>query len=208
MKRSSDRILTTHLGSRARPPALLLIMRENGNGRSYDHASFTRQVREAVAECGRRQVEAGIDILTDGEQGKVAFLNYVKDRLTGFEAAVDEPVMPESWKKEVADFPDSYHGYCNKYSAAVSPLRGWCVAARSNISASKILKPTSITCALQCRVSAWLKALCRRSARAVSAVMSTAPTMGITTQQSPRRCGWNISAPSRQASSCRSIVRG
>ena len=123
MKRSLERMLTTHVGSLARPPALLETMREKENGRPYDHALFERQVRDAVVDCVRRQVKAGIDIVTDGEQGKVAFLNYVKDRLTGFEAANDEPIMPESWKKEVADFPDYYHGYFNKYSAAVSPLR-------------------------------------------------------------------------------------
>lgn len=123
MHRSSQRMLTTHVGSLARPHALLETMREKENGRPYDHALFEQQVRDAVADCVRRQVAAGIDIVTDGEQGKVAFLNYVKDRLTGFEAANDEPIMPESWKKEVADFPDYYHGYFNKYSAAVSPLR-------------------------------------------------------------------------------------
>ncbi|MSR14594.1 MAG: methionine synthase [Gammaproteobacteria bacterium] len=123
MQRSSDRMLTTHVGSLARPHALLETMREKEAGRPYDHAHFEQQVRDAVAECVREQVKAGIDIVTDGEQGKVAFLNYVKDRLTGFEAANDEPIMPESWKKEVADFPDYYHGYFNKYSAAVSPLR-------------------------------------------------------------------------------------
>ena len=123
MKRSNERMLTTHVGSLARPLALLETMREKENGRPYNHALFNRQVREAVADCVKRQAEAGIDIVTDGEQGKVAFLNYVKDRLTGFEASADEPIMPESWKKEVADFPDYYHGYFNKYSAAVSPLR-------------------------------------------------------------------------------------
>jgi 5-methyltetrahydropteroyltriglutamate--homocysteine methyltransferase len=123
VQRSTQRMLTTHVGSLARPQALLETMREKEAGRSYDHALFERQVSAAVADCVRRQIEAGIDIVTDGEQGKVAFLNYVKDRLTGFEAANDEPIMPESWKKEVADFPDYYHGYFNKYSAAVSPLR-------------------------------------------------------------------------------------
>ncbi len=123
MQRSSERMLSTHVGSLARPFELLETMREKENGRPYDHALFERQVRDAVDDCVRRQVDAGIDVVTDGEQGKVAFLNYVKDRLTGFAAAADEPIMPESWKKEVADFPEYYHGYFNKYSAAVSPLR-------------------------------------------------------------------------------------
>lgn len=123
MKRSSERILTTHVGSLARPHALLETMREKENGRPYDHALFTRQVREAVADRVRIQVEAGIDVVTDGEMGKVSFLNYVKDRLTGFDAGVGESVMPESWKKEVADFPEYYKEYFGKYSATVSPLK-------------------------------------------------------------------------------------
>ncbi len=123
MKRSDGRILSTHVGSLARPHPLLETMREKENGRPYDAALFARQVRDAVADRVRIQVEAGIDVVTDGEQGKVSFLNYVKDRLTGFDAGVGESVMPESWKKEVADFPEYYKEYFGKYSATVSPLK-------------------------------------------------------------------------------------
>ena len=84
MHRSTERIITTHVGSLARPTELLEMMRDKEAGKPYDHAAFDRQVRDAVADRVHRQVECGIDVVTDGEMGKVSFLTYVKDRLGGF----------------------------------------------------------------------------------------------------------------------------
>ena len=88
MKRSTDRILTTHVGSLARPHELLDTLKEKENGRPYDAALLERQITEAVADRVRKQVETGIDIVTDGEMSKVSFLGYVKDRLGGFEVDI------------------------------------------------------------------------------------------------------------------------
>ena len=66
MQRSTDRVLTTHVGSLARPEALLDTMREKEHGRPYDAEDFARQAAEAVADVVRRQVETGIDVVTDG----------------------------------------------------------------------------------------------------------------------------------------------
>src|SRR5947207_12482857 len=85
MKRSTDRILSTHVGSLARPHDLLEVMREKEHGRPYDPGRFTEMVSEAVADVVRRQAEAGLDVVTDGEMGKVSFLTYVKERLAGFD---------------------------------------------------------------------------------------------------------------------------
>jgi len=123
MKRSTDRILTTHVGSLARPTELLDTMKEKENGRPYDHALFDRQVTDAVADRVGRQVEAGIDIVTDGEMSKVSFLGYVKDRLGGFEVDTGDSRLAPSWQKEVDDFPEYYADYFKKYSSTVSPLR-------------------------------------------------------------------------------------
>ena len=123
MTRSTDRILTTHVGSLARPTELLDTMKEKENGRPYDHALFDRQVTAAVADRVGRQVEAGIDIVTDGEMSKVSFLGYVKDRLGGYEVDTGETRLAPSWQKEVDDFPDYYADYFKKYSSTVSPLR-------------------------------------------------------------------------------------
>lgn len=67
MKISSDRILTTHVGSLARPHELLDTLKERENGRPYDAALLARQIREAVADRVAIQVNQGIDIVTDGE---------------------------------------------------------------------------------------------------------------------------------------------
>jgi 5-methyltetrahydropteroyltriglutamate--homocysteine methyltransferase len=123
MKRSTDRILTTHVGSLARPTELLDTLRERENGRPYDAALLDRQVREAVADRVRQQVDNGIDVVTDGEMSKVSFLGYVKDRLGGFEPDMDSGGMAASWQKEVDDFPDYYADYFKKYSSTVTPLR-------------------------------------------------------------------------------------
>ena len=123
MERSRDRILTTHVGSLARPHPLLELMREKEHGRPYDPAAFDLAVSEAVTGVVRRQAEAGIDVVTDGEQGKVSFLTYVKDRLSGFDAVEGERLLPPSWRAEIDDFPEYYAQYLGKYSSTVAPMR-------------------------------------------------------------------------------------
>src|SRR4029079_6173931 len=123
MKTSTDRILTTHVGSLARPTDLLDTMKEKENGRPYDHELFDRQVTDAVADRVLAQVEAGIDIVTDGEMSKVSFLGYVKDRLGGYEVDTGETRLAPSWQAEFDMFPEYYTEYFKKYSSAVSPLR-------------------------------------------------------------------------------------
>ena len=123
MKRSSDRILTTHVGSLARPVALLETMREKENGRPYDHAAFEQQVRTAVADVVRRQAETGIDVVSDGEQGKVSFATYINERLTGYEPVPGQQMMQPSWQRELEMFPEYYEEYFKKYSAAVAPMQ-------------------------------------------------------------------------------------
>src|SRR5271166_5994666 len=123
MQRSTERILTTHVGSLARPPGLLEMMREKEHARPYDPAAFDRLVRDAVRDVVRRQAAAGLDVVTDGEQGKVSFLAYVKERLSGFDQVEGETLLPPSWQKEIDDFPEYYQAYMSKYSSAVAPLR-------------------------------------------------------------------------------------
>ena len=123
MKTSTDRILTTHVGSLARPTELLDTMKEKEHGRPYDQALFDQQVTEAVADRVRKQVENGIDIVTDGEMSKVSFLGYVKDRLGGFEVEEGGSGPAPSWQAEIDMFPEYYADYMGKYSAAVAPLR-------------------------------------------------------------------------------------
>ena len=123
MKRSTERIITTHVGSLARPVELLDIMKEKENDRPYDHAAFDKAVTEAVADRVAKQVESGIDVVTDGEMSKVSFLGYVKDRLGGYELDMGPAKMAPSWQAEYNQFPEYYDGYFNKYKSTVAPLR-------------------------------------------------------------------------------------
>src|SRR6202050_2049403 len=107
MQRSSERILTTHVGSLARPHDLLEMMREKEHGRPYDPQRFAELVREAVGDMVRRQAAAGLDVVTDGEQGKVSFLTYVKERLAGFDQVEGETLLPASGRRGVEHFPQS-----------------------------------------------------------------------------------------------------
>ena len=112
MKRSVERILTTHTGSLARPVDLLDIMRAKESGQPYDHDAYAAGVRSAVSEVVRRQAEAGVDIVNDGEQGKPSFTGYIIDRLTGFELRDPGPDRgPWAGSREVMAFPEFYEWY-------------------------------------------------------------------------------------------------
>ncbi|MGQ0573039.1 MAG: cobalamin-independent methionine synthase II family protein [Pseudonocardia sp.] len=122
MQRSTDRVLTTHVGSLARPHDLLEMMREREHGRPYDAAALAARVTSAVADVVREQVDAGLDVVTDGELGKVSFLTYVKDRLAGFDTGSGEPLRFRSWQLEIDAFPEYYGEYLGKYTEQVSPM--------------------------------------------------------------------------------------
>ena len=99
MKNSKARILTTHVGSLPRPAELVpMLFRPPANA-----DTFNVHVRAAVAEAVRQQVAAGIDIISDGEQGKPGFHLYALARLSGCEMTVQPGIfMPQ----DVADHPD------------------------------------------------------------------------------------------------------
>ena len=81
---STERILTTHVGSLPRTPAVVEMLMAKENGTGYDPAAFAEVMRTAVAQVVARQVRCGIDIVSDGEVSKISYATYVKDRLTGF----------------------------------------------------------------------------------------------------------------------------
>ena len=85
MKRSTERILTTHTGSLPRPDDLVSMVYTKERGESLDHAAFISRVREVTSDVIRKQLECGVDVINDGEVSKVGYSTYVKDRLTGFE---------------------------------------------------------------------------------------------------------------------------
>src|SRR5262245_66038145 len=110
MKRSTERILTTHVGSLARPDALVPVLKAKDRGQPYDRDAYARLVREAVDDVVRRQTEAGVDVITDGEQGKASFFGYIVERFIGFErqaAPSGQEGSTRAARRATLDFPDS-----------------------------------------------------------------------------------------------------
>jgi len=100
MKRSTDRILTTHTGSLPRPMDLATMLEALDSGEPLNQDAFKTRVREAVVEAVGNQVESRVDVVSDGEQGKVGYSTYVRHRLTGFEGESSVSVLSD-W----TDFP-------------------------------------------------------------------------------------------------------
>lgn len=110
MKRSTERILTTHAGSLPQPDDLKEMVVAKNNGRPYDQEALTRRVRSAVAEVVRKQIDCGLDIVNDGELGKANFSRYVRERLSGF---VERPAKPEErpstiFGRDLKEFPEYF----------------------------------------------------------------------------------------------------
>jgi 5-methyltetrahydropteroyltriglutamate--homocysteine methyltransferase len=109
MKRSSDRILTTHVGSLPRPADLLDVVQAQEQGKPVDAQAHATRLRAAVGEIVRKQIELGIDIVDDGEFGKPSFVSYVNERLGGFEADTEVPRgSPWANSREAKSFPEFY----------------------------------------------------------------------------------------------------
>jgi 5-methyltetrahydropteroyltriglutamate--homocysteine methyltransferase len=100
MSTSAGRILTTHTGSLPRPDELIRNMFAREEGVPVDPSALAAQIRSAVGEVVRRQGEAGVDVVNDGEFSKPSYATYVKDRLTGFGGA-SHPLQ----YRDLVDFP-------------------------------------------------------------------------------------------------------
>jgi 5-methyltetrahydropteroyltriglutamate--homocysteine methyltransferase len=118
MKTSTDRILTTHVGSLPRPAALRELLVKKDQSQPYDKAELARLTREAVAGIVRRQAEAGVDIVDDGEMSKPGYSTYIADRLSGF--AGHAPALP---RLDTAPHPN--------FNAAYARMTGENVARRA-----------------------------------------------------------------------------
>ena len=101
MKRSIEHILTTHTGSLPRPPELLATLQRRDRGEG-DGDGLDAQVRDAVADVVRRQVDSGVTVVNDGEAGKIGYATYVKERLDGFGGEGSLSGIPS----DMAEFPD------------------------------------------------------------------------------------------------------
>ena len=109
LQQNTDRIQTTHIGSLPRPHRLLDAMKAKYSGKSYDEPAFQHALRDAVTDVIRKQVDCGIDIVTDGEFSKPGFFTYVRERLEGFESRPGAKI--KLFEQEVAAFPEYYEQY-------------------------------------------------------------------------------------------------
>src|SRR5215472_6491253 len=87
MKRSTERFLTTHTGSLPRPEDLIRAMYAKEEGVPVDAEALGQRIGSAVEEVVRKQAQAGVDIVNDGEMSKPSYATYIKDRLSGFGGA-------------------------------------------------------------------------------------------------------------------------
>ena len=110
MKRSGDRILTTHAGSLPRPRDLLELIRAKSGGEPYDQGGYASRVRTAVSEIVEKQAQLGVDVVDDGEMGKSTWITYLYERTTGLESRPVEggfaSIMPASRDRQ--HFPGAY----------------------------------------------------------------------------------------------------
>ena len=96
----TDRILTTHVGSLPRPADVADMLFAQERGEAIDEGLFGEAIAAAVADVVRRQVLAGVDLVSDGEMSKISYATYIKDRITGFEG--DSPRTPPA---DLEQFP-------------------------------------------------------------------------------------------------------
>src|SRR3989441_10243848 len=102
MKTSTDRILTTHVGSLPRPQEVVDFLFAQDRGDPYDPAAFDAALGRAVTDRVGRQCEAGIDVVSDGEMSKISYATYIRHRLTGFETGD----VPRATPADLDDFPE------------------------------------------------------------------------------------------------------
>jgi 5-methyltetrahydropteroyltriglutamate--homocysteine methyltransferase len=140
MIRSTDRFLTTHTGSLPRPDDLIRMMYAKEEGVPVERAALDARVRTAVAEVVRKQVEAGIDLVNDGEMSKPSYATYVKDRLAGFGGTGNTFVY-----QDLADIPAARVARrrpATPPSACATPMRPRPTSTISNTLSQRFGEPT------------------------------------------------------------------
>jgi 5-methyltetrahydropteroyltriglutamate--homocysteine methyltransferase len=118
MKRSTERILTTHTGSLPRPDDLLAMMFPSDPAAVIDLPNLAARVTRAVDEVVQKQVRSGIDVVNDGEVSKVSYSTYVADRLSGFDGA-SRPLRP---RVEMSMFPEFYRDQPSAVRSLKTPV--------------------------------------------------------------------------------------
>ena len=111
MKRSTDRILTTHVGSLVKPDDLQAMINAREIGQPYDLDALEARIRSAVREVVRKQDEVGVDIVNDGEFSKSSWGAYFRERLSNVEARDGQNSRPGNiWDRDAQVFPEWFEG--------------------------------------------------------------------------------------------------
>src|SRR5437868_517962 len=109
VQQNTDHIQTTHIGSLPRPHHLLDILKAKYQNQPYDERELDSALACAVADCVRKQVECGIEIVTDGEYSKPGFFTYIRERFDGYESRPNQKLT--IFQQEVSAFPEYYAQY-------------------------------------------------------------------------------------------------
>jgi 5-methyltetrahydropteroyltriglutamate--homocysteine methyltransferase len=122
VQQNTDHIQTTHIGSLPRPHELLDLLKAKYGRQPYNEAELNSALAQAVVDCVRKQVECGIEIVTDGEYSKPGFFTYIRERFDGFEARPNQKLI--LFQKEVSAFPEYYAEYFKKamMGGAILPI--------------------------------------------------------------------------------------
>jgi len=128
MKRNTNRILTMHAGSLARPPDLREMVLAKSNGHPYDAEALARRLRSAVAEVVQQQIAVGLDSINDGEFSKTNFTNYARERLSGHAERSGAPGNPLAriYGRDAQEFSEYFAGRGNlggREVVCTGPLR-------------------------------------------------------------------------------------
>lgn len=118
MRYSTDRILTTHVGSLPRPKQLIDLMIAADNGESVDPAHYDATLKQAVTEIVAKQSALGVDVVDDGELSKRGFAVYAHERLAGLEPTGEPRPSPWANSRESNDFPEFYENSMQPFSGA------------------------------------------------------------------------------------------
>jgi 5-methyltetrahydropteroyltriglutamate--homocysteine methyltransferase len=102
MHRSTSRILTTHVGSLPRPQNVVTFLFAQDKGEPYDAAEFDDAIARAVADVVKKQADAGVDVVSDGEMSKISYGTYIRHRLNGFEPGE----VPRATPADLDDYPE------------------------------------------------------------------------------------------------------
>jgi 5-methyltetrahydropteroyltriglutamate--homocysteine methyltransferase len=119
MKRSTERILTTHVGSLCRPAGVLMDIIAKVKHQPVDEQAFQAKVKAAVNDVVRRQVEVGVDVIGDGEQGRPSFGGYISERLAGLESRAVQREAPSPTRQPM-NYPilnEEFPGFMAQYNS-------------------------------------------------------------------------------------------